>query len=210
LKKAPFIINIPGIANNRNTPFVSYFSERFAGAGYYVLTYDHRGHGDLEKLTKNFIKNNIITIFNDIHQVITWILDHQKERLQNKEIVLFGRSLGGAIILTRGYIDERAKILIALCTRYDYNSYSRIKFSEEIIKQISPRYFLKANSLNNYRILSAHCRDDTVIPYHNLIKIKEHLGINDENVITYDYGNHSFKNHKKDLFNKCIKFLKKI
>ena len=78
-KKAPFIINISGMGNNRNSSFVYYFSEKFAEAGYYVLSYDHRGHGKTEKLTKRVINDNIVKIFYDIHHVITWIINQQKE-----------------------------------------------------------------------------------------------------------------------------------
>lgn len=209
-EKAPFVINLSGMGNNRNSSFVSYFSKKFALAGYYVLSYDHRGHENINKLTKSLIETNISKIFTDIHHVISWIMNNQNERLSDKNIILFGRSLGGAIILTRGFIDERAKFLIALCTRYDYHSYSRIKFSEEIIKKISPKYFLKPNPTNNSRILTAHCIDDNIIPYENVILLKNHLKISDENVITYNKGNHSFDNHKKDLFRKCLKFIKKI
>jgi len=209
-KRAPFIINISGIANNHNSSFVSYFSKKFALAGYYVLSYDHRGHENIKNLTKRLIIDNIIKIFMDLHHVISWIMINQKDRLLNEQIILFGRSLGGAIILTRGFIDERAKILIPLCTRYDYHSYSGIRFSEEIIKEISPKYFLKANPINNSRILTAHCIDDDVIPYENVILLKKHLGIGDENVITFNTGSHSFKNHKEELFKRCNKFIKKI
>jgi len=210
LKRAPFIINISGIANNRNSSFVSYFSKKFALAGYYVLSYDHRGHENIKNLTKRLIKDNIIKIFTDLHHVISWIMINQKDKLLNEQIILFGRSLGAAIILTRGFIDERAKILIPLCTRYDYHSYSGFRFSEEIIKEISPKYFLKTNPINSSRILTAHCIDDDVIPYENVILLKKHLGIGDENVITFNTGRHSFKNHKEELFKRCIKFIKKI
>lgn len=42
-ERAPFIINISGLGNNRNSSFVQYFSEIFALDEYYVLAYDHRG-----------------------------------------------------------------------------------------------------------------------------------------------------------------------
>ena len=209
-EQAPFVINISGMGNNRNSPFVLYFSKKFALAGYYVLSYDHRGHQNINNIDKNLIESNISKIFMDLHHVISWITIDQKKRLLNDDIILFGRSLGGAIILTRGFIDKRARILIALCTRYDYQRYSRIKFSEEIIKEISPKYFLKSNPTNNRRILISHCIDDDIIPYENVILLKNHLNISDKNVITYKTGKHSFDNHKEDLFRNCLKFIKKI
>ena len=209
-EQAPFVINVSGMGNNRNSSFVSYFSKKFALAGNYVLSYDHRGHENIKKITKSLIESNISKIFTDLHHVISWIMNDQNERLLDENIILFGRSLGGAIILTQGFIDKRAKILIALCTRYDYHSYSRINFSEDIIRKISPKYFIKATPINNRRILTAHCIDDDIIPYENVILLRNHLKISEKNVITYNTGKHSFDNYKEDLFRRCLKFIKKI
>ena len=120
--KAPWIIILAGLLYHRETKFVKSYIERFANAGYYVLSYDYRGHGETVKETGrlNYFKM-MPKIYMDIHEAISWILDNQSNRILKDKIVLFGRSAGGAVILTRGFIDERAKILIPLCTRYDYN-----------------------------------------------------------------------------------------
>jgi len=44
--KAPFIINCPALYEHRESKFVKSFTEKFVGAGYYVLVYDYRGHGE--------------------------------------------------------------------------------------------------------------------------------------------------------------------
>ena len=106
-------------------------------------------------------------------------------------------------------MDERVKILIALCTRYDYQTVGTIKFPKDIVEKVSPRYFLKKDPKNIERILIAHCRDDPRIPFHNLESIKERLGLSEENVIVFDTGGHSFKEHRDDIFEKSIEFLKK-
>jgi len=211
--KAPWIINLPGYPEDRESYFVRYYSDKFARAGYYVLSYDYRGLGKtIIKIGKRKVKtfNVLPQVFSDIREVLSWILDKQTNRLLNKEIILFGRSFGGAIILTHGYIDVRAKILIPLCTRYNYESIGNIKFSEEDYKQISPKFFLKKDPSNNQRILIAHCKDDDRISFENVKLIKEHLGLNDENVLIYEKGGHSFKGHRDEIFDICLKFLKKI
>jgi len=207
--KAPWIINFAGLYDHRESYFVKYYTERFVKAGYYVLSYDYRGHGETAKQTgKNWMKF-IKKIFMDIHDVISWVLEEQSNRVLDKKIALFGRSFGGAIILTHGYIDERAKILISLCTRYDYSTV-RLKFPEEIIKKMSPKYYLKKDLSNNERILIVHSKDDDRIPFNNLFQIKEQLGLNDENVIIYNTGGHSFKGHREELFLRSIEFLKRL
>ncbi|MHA1343035.1 MAG: alpha/beta hydrolase family protein [Promethearchaeota archaeon] len=205
--KAPFVINLAGLLDHRESYFVKYFTEKFASAGYYVLSYDHRAHGETAKQTgKNWLKF-IKEIFSDITKVITWVLNTQSDsKLLNKKIVLFGRSLGGAIILTHGFIDERAKILISLCARYDYSKF-KIKFPQDVVKHISAKYFLKFDRKNNQRILIAHCKDDKRIPFENLLFIQKDLGLSNENTIIYESGGHSFKNHREDIFKESINFI---
>lgn len=207
--KAPFIINMAGFGDHRESYFVKLFSKKFANAGYYVLTFDYRAHGETALQTKKNISKLMQKIFADIEIVITWVLEKQKERLLEEDIILFGRSIGGAIILTQGYIDERAKLLIAACTRFDYHTVPSIKFSEEDIEYISPKYYLKEDSRNNERILIAHCRNDDIIPFTNLSQIQEQLGLNTENVIIYEMGKHAFSGYRHDLFKRSIEFINK-
>lgn len=207
--KAPWIIVLTGFLAHRGSKFVKAFSERFAKAGYYVLSYDYRGHGENRKTNRfDFIKTTP-KIFSDIHEIINWVLKTQSIRILDDIIILFGRSYGGAIILTEGYKDQRVKILIALCARYDYNTVP-FEMPNELIIKISPRYFINKSYLNNERILLAHCKDDNRIPFENILKIKQHLGLQDENVLIYDKGGHSFEGHREELFQSILQFLKKL
>lgn len=206
--KAPFIIILGGLWDHRETPFVKTYTEKFAKAGYYTLSYDFRAHGETKKQTGSIWYKMILQIFSDLHLVIDWIIENQFNRLLEEKIFLFGRSMGGAIILTNGYIDNRTKKLIALCTRYDYHT-TTIKFQEEIIKKISPKYFLTRDP-SNKRILISHCRDDERMPIVNFYQIKEKLGLNDENAIEFDTGGHSFKGHREEIFKYSLNFLKKL
>lgn len=207
--KGKWIINLPGAGDTRESYFSKVFSEKFALEGFYVLCYDYRAHGETAKQTGKNIFKHTPDIFTDIKEVISWILSSQSERLLEDKIALFGRSFGGAIILTQGFLDKRAKILIALCTRYDYHSL-KIKYPEDIIQKISPIYFLKNDPQNNERILIAHCENDDQIPFNNIFQIKEHLGLDDENVITYKGGSHAFRNHREEIFEKVIEFLTRL
>jgi len=208
--KAPFIINLAGLLDHRESYFVRFYSEKFAKAGYYVLSYDYRAHGETKKQTghRSWYRM-VINIFKDIQIVLDWLIQSQSKRLSEQNIILFGRSIGGAIILTYGFNDVRVKKLIALCVRYDYHT-TNVKFSEEIIKKISPRYFLKEDEKNINRILIAHCKDDKRIPFENVYYIKNHLNLNDKNVLIYENGGHSFKGHREEFFKSCLEFIKKL
>jgi len=208
-KKAPFIINLAGLLDHRESYFVKYYTEKFVEAGFYVLSYDYRAHGETKKQTGSRWDKMAVLIFSDIQIVIDWVLTNQHSRLLEEKIILFGRSMGGAIILTQGFQNKKVRALIALCARYDYHTTS-IKFQEEIIQKISPRYFLKNEPSNNKRILIAHCKDDNRIPFSNLSLIKEQLSLNAENVFQFESGGHSFKGHRDDIFNASLKFIKKI
>jgi len=98
--KAPFIINLPGFMHHRGNFLVKFFSERFANAGYYVLSYDYRGHGETQKQTGSRWDQMITQIFSDIHVVIDWIIQNQSKRLLENKIGLFGRSLGSNYIIS--------------------------------------------------------------------------------------------------------------
>ena len=207
--QAPFILNLPGLLDDRTSYFVQYYTERFARAGYYVLAWDYRAHGETAEQTgKNWIKQ-LPEIFADLNRVIDWLLSSQSDKLLDEKIALFGRSLGGAIILTRGYRDPRARVLIPLCTRYDYGKF-KLKFPPELVKQISAKYFLEKKPSNNDRILTAHCHDDKQIPFENLTLIVDHLGLSKENVIIYDKGGHSFKGHREEIFRHALDFLQRL
>ncbi|MHA1149606.1 MAG: alpha/beta hydrolase family protein [Promethearchaeota archaeon] len=207
-QKAPFVLNLPGLMDHRDSYFVKFYTEKFAEAGYYVLSYDYRAHGETAKQTgKNWLKL-LDNIFFDLHKVIDWLFTNQSNRLWDDKLILFGRSLGAAIILTQGFKNSKAKLLIALCARYDYGKF-HIKFPPNVIKHVSARYNLSKSPLNNERILIAHCRDDERIPFENMMSIKEHLGLSDENIITYNDGGHSFKGHREELFDKVLEFIKK-
>ena len=208
-KKAPFIINLAGLLDHRDSYLVKCYTEKFVSAGFYVLSYDYRAHGETKKQTGSRWDKMIVQIFSDLKNVIDWVLTYQSNRLLDEKLILFGRSLGGAIILTQGFLNKKVKALIALCTRYDYHT-TTVKFQEESIQKISPKYFLKKEPLNNKRILIAHCKDDNRIPFSNLSQIKKHLGLNTENVIQFEEGGHSFKGHREEIFNISLKFLKKI
>jgi hypothetical protein len=208
--KNQWIIMFPGLLEHRNSKFVKFFSEKFANSGYNVLTYDYRAHGETAKQTgRNWLKM-LPQIFSDSHQVIDWIFERQKgQKLQNNiTIHLFGRSLGGAIILTHGFIEDRVFKLISLCTRYDYHSVSKIRFPEQTIKKISPHFFLKEGPQNGERILLAHCKDDNQIPFENILLIKNHLDLPEENTLIFQEGGHSFKGHRDFIAEKTLEFLK--
>jgi alpha-beta hydrolase superfamily lysophospholipase len=205
--KAPWVINCAGLLDHRGSPFVQMYTERFVNAGYYVLSYDYRAHGETKKQTRGPWLKHIFKIFNDISDVINWVFENQSHRLLEDDIALFGRSLGAALILTQGYINKHAKKLIALCARYDYAQIKNIEFPEDVIKHISPRYYLKKDPSNYDRIMIAHCEDDPRIPFEHFLKIKEHLGFENENAIKYETGGHSFRGHRDELFEKVIEFL---
>ena len=209
LPEAPFVINMAGFGDHRESYFVKLFSKKFANAGFYVLTYDYRAHGETAKQTRRNISKVMQKIFTDLEIVITWVLEKQKTRLLEDKLVLFGRSLGGAIILTQGYLDDRINLLLAMCTRFDYHTVPTVKFSEEDIEFISPKYYLKTDPRNNERILIGHCQNDDIIPFKNLLQIKEQLGLKDENAIVYEGGKHAFSGYRHDLFFRSIEFINK-
>ena len=106
----------------------------------------------------------------------------------------------------RFYVDERVFKLIALCARYDYHT-TTVKFPEDVISKISLKNISIKIDNNNSRILLAHCKDDEFIPFENLYQIKDHLGLDDKNIVVYETGGHSFKGHREEIIQKTIDFI---
>ncbi len=212
--KAPWVIILAGFLAHRGSDFVKDFISRFVRERYYVLSYDYRGHGEnINNIDKFELYKLTPKIFSDISGVVSWVLENQSNRLLKENIILFGRSYGGGIVLTYGFIDARVKCLIALCARYDYSTV-QLRIPDDLkinmSKVISPKYFLINNPRNNERVLLAHCKDDNRIPFSNVLEIKEHLGLREENVLIFENGGHSFEGHKDHIFNRIIEFLKEI
>ena len=82
-----------------------------------------------------------------------------------------------------------------------------MKFPEDVILKVSPRYVKVKAKNNDSRILVAHCKDDVFIPFENLNLIKEHFGLTDNNVIQYETGGHSFKGHREEIIQIAIDFI---
>lgn len=215
--KAPWLINLAAFKHSRENYLVKFYSEKFANAGYYVLSYDYRAHGETKNQTGSNYFKMIPQIFSDIHVVLDWVVQNQSTRVLENKIALFGRSLGGAIILSHGFIDERAKTLISLSARYDYDTVKsrykkRIldKKQDNYIRKFSPKFFLRKDQMNNERILLVHCKDDEIVPFNNLYQIRDRLGLSSENVIEFATGGHTFKGHREEIFKYSLEFLKKL
>src|SRR5665648_166796 len=71
--KAPFVINLAGLLDHRESYFVKYFTEKFVDAGFYVLSYDYRAHGETKKQTGSRWDRMAVQIFSDIQIVIDWV-----------------------------------------------------------------------------------------------------------------------------------------
>jgi alpha-beta hydrolase superfamily lysophospholipase len=74
--KAPWLINLAAFMHSRENYLVKFFSEKFANAGYYVLSYDYRAHGETKKQTGSNYFKMMPQIFTDIHVVLD---SNQKE-----------------------------------------------------------------------------------------------------------------------------------
>ena len=107
--RAPWTIVCTGLWAHRGSYFPRFFIQKFAKSGYYTLCYDHRAHGETKKQTGgNWIKL-LPKIFEDIHDVINWVLNNQSKRLLNNEIILSSSSWVKSHSITEfvGVINEK-------------------------------------------------------------------------------------------------------
>lgn len=101
--------------------------------GFSVLFYDHRGHGESDFGQKW----ETLYIIKDFEKVLDWIEKRAEEKgdLDAKEIIAWGGSLGGGVVLNEAYLDPRVKFIIAVCTWADFQMTStrKLKNLREII-----------------------------------------------------------------------------
>ncbi len=115
-KNAPVFIVCHGLASQRKRFYV--FGLPMSFLGFAILFYDARGHGET-----NFGEVwDAYYIIKDMSKVIDYIEKRAETKgdLNPKEIVAWGASMGGGVVLNEGYLDRRIKFCMAVCTWGDY------------------------------------------------------------------------------------------
>ncbi|MFX0102377.1 MAG: alpha/beta hydrolase [Candidatus Hodarchaeota archaeon] len=115
-KNAPVAVICHGLGGSKENFFP--FGIPFGLLGFTVLFYDHRGHG----ATTFGRKWETLYIIKDFEKVVDWIEKRAEEKgdINAKDIVAFGGSLGGGVVLNEAYLDSRVKFIIAVCTWGDF------------------------------------------------------------------------------------------
>jgi len=132
-KDAPIVIVCHGMGGQRQDFYN--IGIPFSFMGFSVLFYDSRGHGET-----NFGKKwDTLYIIKDISKVVDFIEKRAEEvgDISSKEIIAWGGSMGGGIVLNEGYLDQRIKFVIAVCTWADFQMTATRKLknlSEAIVK----------------------------------------------------------------------------
>lgn len=132
-KNAPVLILCHGLGGQRTDYYAIGIPLCFMG--FSVLFYDSRGHGD----TTFGKKWDTYYIIKDLSRVVDFIETRSREigDIDSQEIVAWGASMGGGIVLNEGYLDQRIKFIVAVCTWADFQLTATRKlknFSERMIK----------------------------------------------------------------------------
>ncbi|MBY8983109.1 MAG: alpha/beta fold hydrolase [Candidatus Lokiarchaeota archaeon] len=114
-KKSPVIIMCHGLNSERQNYYS--FGIPLSFIGFTVLFYDSRGHGE----AKFGNKWDMAYIIKDFNKIVDFIERRAKEvgDLNSKEIIAWGISQGGGIVLNEAYLDQRIKFVIALAAWAD-------------------------------------------------------------------------------------------
>jgi acetyl esterase/lipase len=134
-KNAPIILLAHGMGGQRTDYYT--FGVPLSFMGFASLLWDSRGHGENEGVFGQ--KWDTYYILKDVSRVVDYIENraNAKGDLDPNNIVAWGGSMGGGIVLNEAYLDRRVKFVIALCTWADFKMTATRKmrnFSERIVK----------------------------------------------------------------------------
>ncbi len=225
IEKLPLIIINPGLDAPMKYPqFKSWGTGLALGGPYAILLYDIRGQG--KSPGKRVIGE---TIFNDATKVIDFA--ENLPEIDPQRIGFWGISLGGQMALTRAFIDNRIKAIVALCAlnnlkqnftvtpkslfRKIVRIYLRLsgvngkKISDENNRQISPAFYLDQRPELKDRTMLLICKNDEIIDYSEfeinqktLNSPADHLGI-------FKKGGHTFHNQELSVLAHSLRFFKR-
>jgi pimeloyl-ACP methyl ester carboxylesterase len=134
-KNAPVIILCHGLGGERTNFY--YFAIPLSYMGFACILIDSRGHGENQGVFGN--KWDFLWIAKDFSRYVDYIEKRAEEigDLDAKEIIAWGASMGGIIVLNRAYLDERVKFIIAVCTLGDAEFQTQRKMgtlSEKLVR----------------------------------------------------------------------------
>jgi len=134
-ENAPVLILCHGLGGQR-TDFY-YFAIPLTFMGFACVLVDARGHGENEGVFGH--KWDFQWIVKDFGRYVDYIEKRADEKgdLNADEIIAWGASMGGIIVLNEAYLDERVKFIMAVCTIGDAEFQTQRKMdtlSEKIIR----------------------------------------------------------------------------
>lgn len=149
--------------------------------GYDVFVMDYRGFG------KSTGRRNQANLLADADLFYTWC----KDRYEEKNIILFGRSLGTGLASYLASKNEPKQLILE--TPY----YSLARAAQRFYPIYPSKLALRYNFESNKYLTSAKCpisifhgTEDTVVPYEQGVELAESLATGRVNFITIEGGEH--------------------
>ena len=204
-KAKALIVQFHGNAQNLSIHFVS--QGWLADFGYDFLTFDYSGYGKSEG------KANIKTALQDAESILEFIT--QKAKQQNAPVILYGQSLGGALLLKS--LKTKPKDFQPCLTIIESSFYSYPKIAQSVAKKhwllwpfqwvpllsLSKKYNPGGKDLKlleKYNKLVLHAKKDPIVPFAHGKKLFEQMS-GSKDFWTYSKGHISFwqisKNQQK-------------
>ena len=163
-------------------------------AGFHVLLYDSREHGESEGSYCTYG-------YNEKYDVSTAIDFVKKKRIRTGEIGIFGTSMGAAVAIQAAAVDHRIKAVAAEASFTDLRRIS-VDYQRRIVKL--PWHFLRNVAMSrSQKIAQFKARD--VSPINDVRKLSIPILFNhgmDDRLINYEYSKtlYHHANEPKDLF----------
>lgn len=224
-KKVVIIVS-HGLGDKKET--LQYMYLPLAVQGYVIVSYDARGHGESKRVGK---RSHFLKRIDDYREIVDWI--NKQDKFKDMKIYSIGFSIGGLVVLSGSFKEEKIEKIIAMSAISDYKRTVRrlnpivllsflfkgIKIfpKEEEVNKLSPgRIFnnskkeLTEEQWNNLskRVYLIHSKNDQVIKFHNFRENVSILNLPKQNQLIFRKGGHTSKKNEVALTSAILNFLK--
>lgn len=157
-------------------------TSKFTDFGYDVIVMDYRGYGKSTGERSESALNEDAQLF----------YDYAKERFEEQQIILYGRSLGTGLASYLTSINQPGKLILET-PYYSLLEVAKDRFPllpvKQLIKYTIPSHKYLADTKVPIRIF--HGTEDRVVPYESGVKLYESIENADRKLYTIPNGRHN-------------------
>ncbi|ABW01977.1 alpha/beta hydrolase family protein [Caldivirga maquilingensis] len=204
----PAVVMLHGFTGNHieaNRLYVD-IARALCGAGFVVVRFDYRNHGDSSGLFEDFDIENAV---NDAEYMVNYTL--KLGYVDSSRLALIGLSMGGhialriysrmpnivkAVILLSPGISFRGIGKLLEQARGDYVYFGAFRLRVSNVTKMANSDAMSVADLINVPVMIIHAKDDEAVPYQQSVEFHNRVKYNDKTLVLLDKGGHVFSDYE--------------